>query len=130
MRSIALALLFVASPAFAADQFDLVCTGKERVRVDGGWKPVTVRYRVDLSKKVFCAFECRSLQSISAVDAARITFQASDEAAAPDSGFVEHYVDRTTGAWKNYANTGRDLLVDDEGKCEAAPFSGFPAAKF
>lgn len=130
MRLIALALLLIGSPAFAADQFDLVCTGKQRLRLTGDWKPVTVRYRVDLAAKVYCTFECASLSSIHSADAARITFQASDEAASPASGYVDHYVDRTDGTWKNYVSTGRDLIVDDEGRCEPAQFSGFPSAKF
>jgi hypothetical protein len=130
MRSLALALLFFSSPALAADKFDLVCVGKQRLRIGGSWEPVTVRYRIDTSAKVYCAFECTSLEPIASVDAGRITFQQSDDAAPPSSGLTTHYVDRSTGSWKNYVNTGRDLIVDAEGKCEAAPFSGFPPTKF
>jgi hypothetical protein len=124
MRAVALILGLLATPAVAADQFDLVCTGKQRILPSRKWEPYQVRYRVDLARMIYCRFDCKATESIASADAARITFQlpASDRPAT----YVSHYVDRSDGHWQYYLAGDSET----EGKCEPAPFSGLPAQKF
>lgn len=119
MRVIILAAIAaIASPATAADQFDLVCAGKN------SGKPIEKHYRVDLSAKQWCQDKCTAVEAISDVQPAKIVFRSKPKAFERDDLIVEE-VDRTTGAW-------RDWIMPwwvSNGTCEVAPFSGFSTAK-
>jgi len=128
MRAFLLVLSLLATPAMAADQFDLVCKGQQRTSAAGKWKPYEVRYRVDLSEMVYCRFNCKTLETVESADAARIVFQSVQ--GRPGSTTALHYVDRSDGNWRYFLSGPVGLIGDAEGHCEAAPFSGFPAAKF
>jgi hypothetical protein len=116
--------LLVASPAMAADQFDLVCKGREKASAIARWRPVEVRYRLDLSRKVYCRFDCTGLESIHSVDDARIDFAPPADAARGTTAV--HYIERSDGRWTDFISG----LGTREGVCEPAPFSGFPTPKF
>lgn len=104
--------LLLASPAFAADQFDLVCVVSEPADV----KNMTSRYRVDLASGEWCMDKCAGTQKIAGLTSTRITFFAGRS--------LGHYTDRITGAWV-YASRGRVA----RGQCTLAPFTGFGAEK-
>ncbi len=130
MRAIlvAVGLGLLASPAYAADQFDLICKGRHKTSRLGSWKPYELRYRVDLATKAYCAGQCAEARTIADISAAEITF---DRQPTPNSAVaLQHRVNRTTGEWRYYLASPTGLIQDAEGRCEAAPFSGLPDAKF
>lgn len=125
MKALILLSLAVASPAMAADQFDLVCTGFRQGVPLGHKTPETVRYRVDLAAKTWCKEDCSTVLSLASVDAGRISFQSASRGV---QGYDQyHFVSRTTGEWLNYMS---NPFHNEEGHCEAAPFSGMPSQKF
>ena len=118
MRSIALALLFVASPAFAADQFDLVCTGKS----------IAAHYRIDLARGEACDGACDRIWKMG--DATSSELRIVDlPSRFRDEVAERSIVNRQTGAWHYYLSASGEP-DGYEGHCEPAPFTGFPAAKF
>lgn len=121
MRSLILLGLMVATPAAAADQFDLVCSAKK----------VSERYRVDLTSGEYCTAECKTVRKIQEVTTGVIVFQRTEPKVRRDPRILDQ-VNRTTGEWfsSNYF-PGIDLVPDmKQGTCQSAPFSGFPASKF
>lgn len=114
---IALALSLMPGQATAADQFDLLCVST---------KGEKLHYRVDLAAREWCWEECKfGTWRIADVTSSRIVFK--DEATA--RSIVSNVVDRASGTFSRY---NRDLsgTSASSGKCEPAPFSGFPKAKF
>lgn len=124
MRAIILILAMASVPAQAADQFDLVCTGNQRMLPSQRSQKVAVRYRIDVDRKIYCRENCASVFAIAKVDDARITFQTPQTDRPAD--LVIHFVDRVNGKWKYFLSGDSDT----EGFCEPAPFSGFPAVRF
>lgn len=88
------------------------------------WRDYEVRYRVDVSRMIYCRFDCSATETLAAADAARITFQVPENDSA--AAFIAHYVDRSDGHWTYFVGGDSEA----KGVCERAPFSGFPAAKF
>lgn len=122
MKSIVLAAIaVVASPAMAADQFDLVCTAKQE----------STRFRVDLQRKEFCFDTCERVMPIAEITSGMLTFRKTDPS-PPDNARSYNRVNRSTGEWEWYSYTPRVSrhVQDIKGACESAEFSGFPAAKF
>lgn len=121
----------VASPALAAEQFDLVCRGQVRWAPAGKLQPVERRYRVDLTAGTWCLDACTATEQLASVGQAEIVFKQADRT-LPPGAYFEHTVNRTTGAWKNtYIQRGAfSTYWDYSGTCEPAPFSGMPATKF
>jgi len=122
------AFWLTVTPATAADQFDLICKGREKTSTFGKWSPAESRYRVDLVSKTWCRGDCSKTDAIQSIDPSRITFTNTVE---PDSGAgtTLHWIDRTTGKWTDVRYSSL-VAFRTEGICEAAPFSGFPAQKF
>lgn len=119
MRSLILSLALISTPAMAAEQFDLICTAKKE----------TVRYRIDLAAGEWCADSCRSVLKIASVTEGTITL-LSRERQAPSDVQVLKKIERSTGEWTDISVGGGYDPVFIKGRCEAAPFSGFPAKKF
>ena len=119
MRALFFALGLIASPAIAApDQFDLVCTSGKDV----------TRYRVDLARNEACADTCDRVWKMGEATSGQL--KLIDRTPAYRGDLEERsIVNRSTGAW-HYTMTLRPIAHQKDGKCEAAPFSGFPAAKF
>jgi hypothetical protein len=124
MRALVTVLCLIATPAVAADQFDLTCKGRERPTAMSKWRPYEVRYRVDTSAKIYCRFTCEATETITSVDGAKIVFAKGEQRAGAST--IIHYVDRTDGKWVYFISG----MADAEGVCEVAPFSGFPNPKF
>lgn len=130
MRAIIIAAVISLLPAqaIAADQFDLICKGREKTRTWGKWLPIETRYRIDLSAKAWCKGNCQRTFVIQDVNDARITFVSASEP-DPAAGSTLHYVDRVDGRWVDAVHNSV-VNFDTEGTCEPAPFSGLPANKF
>lgn len=108
MRFLLALALVIAAPAFAADQFDLICTSRHH--------DALFHYRVDLASRTYC-------YTTSEGDACP---QYAIEDIGSDTIIFNGYapadiVNRTTGEW-----TFRDAGTLYRGTCEPAPFSGFP----
>lgn len=119
MRLIGLALVMIAAPAAAADQFDLVCkVGASTV----------IRYRVDVASGEACEAECSRVWRTGAISSGEIRLRdidSEDPSAVPQTITIN----RTTGEWRHWIGGGRREYVET-GVCEPAAFSGFPKAKF
>jgi hypothetical protein len=122
MRAILTILaLSVAQPAFAADQFDLICTAKK----------MPVHYRVDLASGEYCAGDCSTVLKLASVTSGVLTLEEHKPAFRGDRESRTE-VNRATGNWHTYSFDPKfDVapLVRD-GKCEAQPFSGLPTRRF
>ena len=124
MRALLLAFGLLAAPAVAADQFDLVCRGKQRVGIGNEMKPIEHRYRADLAAKKWCMDGCTRIDDIAAFNDNEIAFINVDRKIG--SRFWESdKVYRTTGFWLHVRSGAYDG-IDIEGRCEPAAFSGFP----
>lgn len=131
MRSLLLSLALIATPATAADQFDLVCKGTIKESYQGRERPIEVRYRVDLAAGTYCWWQCKTIATIKAVEPGRLVFQLVGPT-LPRQTRITETVDRTTGAWIDERDNGDpwEGYSSSKGTCEPAPFSGFPATKF
>ena len=127
-----------------AAKFDLVCTGTIQFRPNGIKSPYEVRYRVDTDAKRWCKEVTAPAEAaiktcdqpgpleIQSVTPDRITFQDSDKDPHP-SGTLYNYVSRIDGKLVFLMDQGSPpygIFEDAAANCEAAPFTGFPAAKF
>ncbi len=129
MRAMILAAAMIASPVAAADQFDLVCKGQYKERPNSGWKPVEVRYRIDIPAKSWCFESCRSAQQIQSIEGGKLVLFRPDPADRR-SGYATHEIDRVSGNYSRTQNRGIGSFWEEEGHCEPADFSGFPSPKF
>lgn len=115
MRKMVLLLALIATPAAAADQFDLVCKGGKE----------TMHYRIDLTSGEYCADKCERILKVQEATAGMITLSETRSAlSAAPIGYNQ--INRLTGEWRWFFQGGQNIT----GKCERAPFSGFPVAKF
>lgn len=116
-----------ATPAAAADQFDLLCKGQQRFAVNGATQPVEARYRVDTAARRWCRDQCFSVEALIGATPEKLVFKSRPKT-PPSEEVTDESFERATGKWVDlyvgpyppgeYAST--------EGRCEVAPFSGFP----
>lgn len=112
-------LLFIAAPAVAADQFDLICTSPTDK------KPT--RYRVDLAVGEWCEASCSATQKIAEVTSTSLTLKDEKQLRRGQMA-SRHWVNRVTGEWQyRFQWLGSPSFTT--GHCEPAPFSGFGAEK-
>lgn len=120
MRALALALSLIATPAIAAEQFDLVCTGDKD----------TMRYRIDLAAGEYCFNDCGRVMKIAEVTSGMLTLHR-DKPTLTEPATAYATINRSTGEWRWYSYDPRySHIMDIQGKCEMAPYSGMPRAKF
>lgn len=116
MRSLLLVFGLLATPAVAAEQFDLVCTAKHD----------KARYRVDLARGEWCQDACKETSQIARVTPATIVLYQKDRAFERDDTALKS-IDRVTGEWTDLYTGGQYSSWAIKGKCVPATFSGFPA---
>lgn len=107
-----------AAPAIAADQFDLICkAGKS-----------TTHYRVDLARNEACESTCDRVWKMGEATSGEL--KLINRVPAYRGDLEERAtVNRATGEYRYYSSLSGHH-DSEEGKCEPAPFSGFPQAKF
>ncbi len=118
-RKIPIALLIacMASPAIAAEQFDLICTSKSERE----------HYRVDLDRSEWCAGDCSQVMKFQSVTSGMLTMHDHIPTFPRDSRY-SLTVNRVTGEWLWYNfNPVYRSTQDIKGTCTAAPFSGINA---
>jgi hypothetical protein len=116
MKAISLALALIATPAAAADQFDLICVSK--------YHDATFHYRVDLTAGKYCVTQDAGKRLTSIGDQCFQDVLYAGSSAINFGVNPIQYVDRTTGVWA-FKPLG-DRYVMYRGTCEPARFSGFP----
>lgn len=121
MKTLPLSLALLATPAAAADQFDLVCRGSE-ADPRGIEKTYGARFRVDLSAMKYCEDVCSERTKIAKVNENYIIFSDLND---PALGRVYMSVDRRTGELDGEASVGPARFVT-KATCERREFSGFP----
>lgn len=128
---VAFAVLTVASPAFASDQFDLLCVGTRQERPTGPELPITERFSFDLVAGRYCRSTsyqgrtfndpCRDVLAIQDVTPDRITLISDDE----DSVFF--YINRQDGTFVNFS---RSPFTNARGTCEVVEHRPLPIPRF
>ena len=118
-----LGMVLFSAPALAADQFDLVCTGKRKLD--------QAHFRVDLQRGEWCADTCKNVAKIEAVTSGEILLYEHKPAFRNDKEEVGR-ISRVTGAWYSSSFDPSYMItpITQTGTCESAPFSGLPTPKF
>lgn len=122
--------LAIAAPAAAQspDQFDLICVGERGTHLSK--QPATVRYRLDLQARRWCADGCPNALPIHDVTPDLITL-IKEGVAGSIGPYHTHIIGRTDGRALMLAYPrGRGTLSSFAGDCTKAEFSGFPAPRF
>ena len=117
----AMSLALAAASVVGAEQFDLLCSGKVEDRTTYKSKPIERRYHVDLAKGQFCYDNC-TIRPIAEVNNSIITFEQTKAAYKGDTSRNLDFVRRTDGYWTFFTS-----YWSGEGRCEPAPFTGFPS---
>ncbi len=125
MKAVILFLGLLSVPAVAADQFDLVCKGRERYSVSGKWHPKEYRYRIDLAAQRWCAGSCDGTRIIDRVSDGVLSLL--DKPQVPFSGYTESlWINRRSGELRYLSNSRLGSYEEQEATCEPTAFSGFP----
>lgn len=112
-----MAVATIATPAIAAEQFDLACRSN-----DG---KTEMRCRVDLDAGEYCFRTCDRILKIQESTSGMITFR-EEERRAPSYYHAYTRVNRLTGGWEWYNLDARYPGAQDvKGLCERRDFSGF-----
>lgn len=119
MRFFLYALAALPGPALAADQFDLVCSTQG----------APTRYRVDLTRNEACSGSCDRIWTMGEASSGELRL-IHNPPKAPGDLDERATVNRLTGDYRYYNHIPGLGARMKTGKCEVAPFSGFPAAKF
>ena len=127
----AIAMFGMATPAFAANQFDLVCKGTEQLKTGAPTTKWEERFRMDLDAKRWCRGACKSAAPISSVTADDILLSDS-RATIGGPADTEAAFSRTNGTIREYIMMGWSGSTASlaEGKCTRDLFSGLPGQRF
>lgn len=117
--------------ATVASTFNLVCTGE--VQSFGGGEPraepFETVYRIDLERGVWCQGECSEQKPLAKVTGTTITFEDDLTEGVTSRTERTSMVSRETGEYIAQTimlmGSGK-LSLYYSGKCETAPFTGFP----
>jgi len=107
--------VLAATPAIAANQFDLICTANK----------TKVHYRVDLDTGLYCEGSCFNTSKISDITPGTIVFERHERAFAGDKEYLQQV--RTNGAWIKYfdSGSGAKMPIWLTGQCRRELFTGF-----
>lgn len=122
MRAFVLGLALGSAPVAAAErqQFDLICEAPN----------ATEHYRVDLERGEWCFDKCEFVQKVASATSGLITLAEHKPEFGSDRTSYNR-INRATGQWEWFSSDPKSpTIMDHKGKCDAAPFSGMPAAKF
>jgi hypothetical protein len=107
--------------------FNLVCTGTLRTGPIGlalpesGGEPFTITYRVDLASRLWCSDACEAPEPLALVTDTEILLRE----AYRSSGSHVIIVGRQLGLFADTFINGATATLRS-GRCEQAPFTGFP----
>jgi hypothetical protein len=133
MRRLALLVVLLVPTAASADaqQFDLLCSGKETIR--GAEVDWSQRFAVDLTQGVFCQVPCTGkVRRLIAIEPYRLVLEDND-GRWPEIGDPperQHFsIDRVTGAVDRVEDGALGLQIST-GVCAPAPFTPLPKPSF
>lgn len=123
--------LTVATPAVAANQFDLKCKGTQEKKTGAPATAWNETFRMDLDAKRWCRGACRTAAPIASVTADEITIIDSRATTGGPADTVL-WVSRTTGQVREYVEAGWSGATFDlaKGSCTRDLYSGLPGTKF
>lgn len=115
----------------AAAAFNLICTGtvSHKDYFSEGSEPFSRVLRVDLGAGKYCEADCGALFDIHEVQPAMIRLRKEEIDTPRERRFLDVTVDRETGRYSGLSTSGLGrgiIIIEWEGKCERAAFSGFP----
>lgn len=132
MRLAALPLLLViASPALAADQFDLACKGTRTAQRGGAAEPYSFRVHVDLAAQKWCEEACETVQPMVSVDDDKLVF-VDDATLNTRLDLVREVTfDRKTNSFVHHFSQFRptDAYLSVKAQCTTEASTPFPAGK-
>lgn len=130
MRPSFLIFGLIASPALAADQFDLACKLEAKYSESGKWKPEASLFHIDLGKNRWCEGDCSTIDPIASVQPAYLDLRSQDNR-FPRRQYNSLRIDRASGKLSHLVTAG-SFYMERRGECKAEPFTGFPqvAQKF
>jgi hypothetical protein len=120
MKAILMAAALLSTPALAADQFDLICTGQAKDTMTSRETPIARHYHLDLTTGQYCYNEC-TVRQLNEVNSSQIVFEETQAQFPRDHNASLDYVSRTTGRWEFFTS-----YWNGSGRCEVAPFTSFP----
>ena len=112
-RAIMLTAVAFATPASAADPYDLACSSKTS----------NVRYHIDIDQGKWCADECKNVQAIAKVTSEAI-FLVKHRVLFTNRPRGEIRISTDTGAWylfKTYPYRNDPLIIN--GTCKREPLT-------
>lgn len=128
MRLLIPLILLAASPAAAADQFDLACKGYKWTKIGGPSQDYSFRARIDLAAEKWCEGECKAALPIFSV--------TPDELVLTDEGTLNSRIemsrratyDRKTNAFHYLFLQTRptDDYLETQTVCTTEPFTPLP----
>lgn len=124
MKIVLVALLAAAA---TPQQFDLTCTGQGGT--DGtssiAWAPTEVHFRIDLATRRWCEADCKIIREIAEVQPASIWLEK--QSPYEKAREIVHFraINRETGQYTRIEES-RYGSTAERGRCQPAPFSGFP----
>jgi hypothetical protein len=107
--------------------FNLICTGTARTGPIGlampeaGGEPFAITYRVDLASRTWCSDECAETESLALVTDTEFLLREDHR---PNGSHVI-IVGRQLGLFADTFINGATATLRS-GRCEQAPFTGFP----
>lgn len=107
--------------------FNLICTGTARTGPVGlalpeaGGEPFTITYRIDLASRTWCSDACDAPEPLAEVTDTEILLRDVHR----PSGSHLIIVGRLLGIFADTAIDGPTAILRS-GRCEQAPFTGFP----
>lgn len=125
-------MIFQAAAAAAA--FNLICTGTVQSTSATGRTatPYSMTYRIDLSQGKWCDGECAAPRDLARVLPTQLVLQDDNEDSPRRREMMVVQIDRDTGAHRIFATSGigvAAIVMRWEGRCQRAPFSGFPSPR-
>lgn len=125
-------LMLAATPAVAADQFDLVCEGTRQLGVNEPVKPLKYGLRIDLSKRQWCWDHCEEVYPIQEVREDRIILRDVVQDTLRKRITDRNIINRQTGDHNVILIETRPYqsFLETIGSCEPVAFTGFPKTKF
>ena len=132
MRILMIGIALIATPAAAAEQFDLDCEGQKTEEVGANPVDEIVKLSVDLKSMQYCYRPCQKVLPVDQVFADRIILRSYTHS---DRGVLISFhaqIDRKTGEYSYVVERKLPSFKKSVtlAMCQAAPFSGFPETKF
>lgn len=119
------------SPVLAAvTAFNLVCSGTTFIGdvKKENQSAYAATFRIDLNAKRWCVGQCETTSPIFGISSTQIILKLEEDKNSGYESFIS--LNRENGAILDRTKIDYKPFIMQSGKCERAPFTGFPAIKF